>query len=298
MSAGQIHDLGYQRYLGPRRAQGTRWVVIARQQLGAAWRGWWRYKLWLIASVIATAIAIAVLYLLSNRLFQMLSSAAGKAGVSFADGMAAVSLEWYCKIAFIVSLTIGSAVVATDLSSGAFTFYFARSVRPRDYVLGKLAGLAALMGLVTGVGPLLLGLARLGLSDSPADALAHLAVVIKAAAIGALATGVYAAVPLGFSALAGSRRNALALWAGYYVLIGSMAQAIGLLGVPSIAALDLATALKATAYELFGLQLTGRAVHLSLGVAIGSVVAHVGLAIAVVGYRVRAAQRTGVGGAG
>ena len=85
MSAGQIHDLGYQRYLGPRRAQGTRWVVIARQQLGAAWRGWWRYKLWLIASVIATAIAIAVLYLLSNRLFQMLSSAAGKAGVSFAD---------------------------------------------------------------------------------------------------------------------------------------------------------------------------------------------------------------------
>ena len=40
-------------------------------------------------------------------------------------------------------------MIAGDMQSGAFTFYFARSTRPIDYVLGKLGGLGVLVaGLV------------------------------------------------------------------------------------------------------------------------------------------------------
>ena len=55
MSAGQIHDLGYKRYVGSRRAVSTRWTVIMRHQIATAWAGWWRYKLWLVAAFLVTS---------------------------------------------------------------------------------------------------------------------------------------------------------------------------------------------------------------------------------------------------
>ena len=59
----------------------------------------------------------------------------------------AVRSAWYVQLAFIVTLTIGATIDRRRRSqSGAFTFYFARSMRPIDYVIGKLAGLALLIG--------------------------------------------------------------------------------------------------------------------------------------------------------
>ena len=42
--AGTIHDLGYQRYIGARRATGTRWRVVMNNQIGTSWKTWWRFK--------------------------------------------------------------------------------------------------------------------------------------------------------------------------------------------------------------------------------------------------------------
>ena len=36
--SGQIHDLGYKRYVGTRRSQGTRWRVIMREQISNGWK--------------------------------------------------------------------------------------------------------------------------------------------------------------------------------------------------------------------------------------------------------------------
>src|SRR3954452_23393136 len=138
MSTGAIHDLGYKRYAGVRRDAGTRWRVIMRHQIAMAWKTWWRFKAWLGMAVLISFIAGAVMYLFSNKVFHGMGRM-GDAVLLIRDMALPGAIEWYCRAAFICSLTLGATVIAGDAQSGAFTFYFARSVRPRDYVIGKLA---------------------------------------------------------------------------------------------------------------------------------------------------------------
>lgn len=295
MSTGQIHDLGYKRYVGTRRSLGTRWTVIMRHQIASAWKGWWRFKVWLICAVMVTVVTSVLLYTLQNNVFRRLS---GFGPVTrFIDGILPDSTQWFCKVGFIVSLTISSMVVASDVQTGAFTFYFARSVRPRDYVLGKLAGLAVLLALIMLAGPVVLGGVRLGLSDDLDQLIALLPILYKVLVIGVLGVLVYAAIPLGFSALIANRRYALALWAAYYLPIGWIALGLGFAVTPDIAALDLASALQAVSLHLFDLHAVGRRGEPSTTAALISILGHAALAIGVVIWRVRSAQQTGVGGA-
>jgi len=295
MSAGQIHDLGYKRYVGSRRAVSTRWTVIMRHQIATAWKGWWRFKPWLIAGLIATAVSGGILYFLHGNLLRMIGGLSGQV-IKFADGILPISMLWYAPIGFLASLTVSATVLAGDVQSGALTFYFARSVRPRDYVIGKLAGLGVLLSLIMLAGPLVLAGVRLGLSDDRHQLFELLPVAYKALAIGVLGTLIYAAVPLGFSALIANRRYAMALWAAYYLLLGSMAQGIGRLTSPTVAALDLASSLKSVSLSLFDVHRSGRDLSIPTSAALISILGHVAIAIGLVVWRVRNAQQTGVGG--
>lgn len=296
MSAGQIHDLGYKRYVGSRRSVGTRWTVIMRHQISTAWTGWWRFKLWLIAALLATTATGAVLYFLHDKAFRMIGGIGGQV-IKFADGLIPLSTIWYCKVGFIVSLTISATLVAGDQQSGAFTFYFARSARPRDYVLGKLAGLGVLLALIMAAGPLVLAGLRLGLSENLDQLIALLPILYKELAVGALGVLIYAAIPLGFSALIANRRHAMALWAAYYIIVGSMASGLALLTTPVLGALDLASSLHAISLHLFDARFGGRGPDVPTSAALISILAHAAAAIGLVFWRVRRAQQTGVGGA-
>ncbi len=296
MSAGQIHDLGYKRYVGSRRAVSTRWTVIMRHQIATAWAGWWRFKIWLIAAFLVTAVCSILLYTLGDQLFQGIGGIGGVL-TRFVDGILPNSTKWYGRAGFVVSLAISATVVAGDLQSGAFTFYFARSMRPRDYVLGKLAGLSVVLALIMAAGPLVLAGVRVGLSDSVDQAIEMLPMLYKALAVGALGTLLYTAIPLGFSALIANRRHAMAVWAAYYLLIGWIALGLSLLTTPALSALDLASALHTVSLHLFGLHATGPAGDPPTSAALISILGHAAIAIGLVVWRVRHAQQTGVGGA-
>jgi hypothetical protein len=77
-----------------------------------------------------------------------------------------------------------------------------------------------------------------------------------------------------------------------------MAQGISLIAAPAIAAIDVSAALKAVAFGLFDLKFSGNQPRIPMGAAVGSIAAHVVLALGVTTWRLRAAQRTGVGGSG
>jgi hypothetical protein len=295
---GEIHDLGYQRYLGPRRTAATRWRVIVREQLASAWKTWWRWKAALGLAIIVTCICGGMMFFLSDDMFRGMAGL-GLRVLSFADGMLPMSIEWFCRCGFYASLVIGATVIASDVESGAFTFYFARSVRPRDYVLGKLVGCGLIVGSVVGMGPVVLAVLRLGLSDSVDDLLAHASIIPRAFAVGALTTIAYSALPLGFSALVPNRRHALALWVGYYIVLGTIVQAISFASGSPVVALDPPTAVAAVAFEVFDVHaIWGRRQkwHLSPGLALASVAIQAIIAVAIVWWRVARAQRQGVGG--
>lgn len=297
MSTGTIHDLGYKRYAGVRRDAGTRWRVIMRHQIAMAWKTWWRFKAWLGMAVLVSFIAGAVMYIFSNRMFHGMGRV-GDAALMVRDVALPQSIAWYCRAAFLCSLTLGATIIAGDVQSGAFTFYFARSVRPRDYVIGKLAGLGAIMAIITLIGPVLLAGMRLGLCESLSDLIDHLWLLPKAFLVGALATCAYAAVPLGFSALADSRRTALAMWAAYYLVGGTIAILIGRISHTGwISALDLPTAIEGVTGRLFQAPVIGGAVsHVSLAEGVGSLVLQMIAAITLVWINVDRSQKSGVGG--
>lgn len=301
MSTGAIHDLGYKRYAGVRRDAGTRWRVIMRHQVAMAWKTWWRFKAWLGMAVLVSFIAGAVMYIFSNKMFHGMGRV-GEAALMVQDVALPKAIGWYCSAAFLCSLTLGATVIAGDVQSGAFTFYFARSVRPRDYVAGKVGGLVAIMAILTMAGPLLLAGLRLGLCSSLGDVVAHLTLIPKALFVGALATCAYAAVPLGFSALADSRRTALALWAAYYLVGGTIEIMIGGISHASwVSALDVPTAVSGVAARLFdvptlGGMFGGLTTHVTVAQGVISIGLQVALAIAIVWISVDRAQKTGVGG--
>ncbi len=295
-ATGTIHDLGYKRYAGARRATGTRWLVIARNQIASGWKTWWRFKASLGLAVLTTFIAGGVMFILRDR---AVLDFAGQFAARMADATLPKSIEWYTRAGFLVSLTIGSRVIAGDVQSGAFTFYFARSVRPRDYVLGKLGGMLGLMALIMLAGPLVLALARLGLSEDSTQLVASLHLVPKAIAVGVLGTIVFAAVPLAFSSLFSNVRYAMAMWAAYYLVFGLMVSLLGRATGGWIGALDLATALEAVGMHLFDLHLfRGRAGHVPFDAALASLLVHAVAAIGIFSWQIRRAYGSGVGGAG
>ena len=302
MSQGAIHDLGYQRYTGARRDAGTRWRVIMRHQIAMAWKTWWRFKAWLGMAVLISFIAGAVMYIFSNKLFHGMGRA-GEMASMVQDVALPKAIGWYCSAAFLFSLTMGATTIAGDLQSGAFTFYFSRSTRPRDYIIGKLAGFGVLMAILTLIGPLMLAGLRLGLCSSTSDLVDHLTLLPKALACGVLATCAYAAVPLGFSAIADSRRTALALWAAYYLVGGTIEIMIGSITHASwVTALDIPTAISGIAGKLFdipslGGMFGGPASHITVAEGVTSIAAQIVVATVLVFFAVDRAQKTGVGGA-
>jgi len=290
---GVIHDLGYARYAGERRPPATLWRVIMRQHLAFAWKTRWRYKPWLLLALIITVVVGGFMYLQTNSTISMLRSM-GKS-VPFIDGALPLAYEYYRIAAFMVTMTIGAAVIARDEESGAFTFYFSRPVRPLDYVLGKLAAQAILMAAIFLAGPLALGLFRIGLAATTAEALEQLWILPKVLAIGVLASCAYAAMPLAVSAVAGRRTAALGLWAGYYIVGVKLIAVIGALTWKPLVAVDPGAAMTGLAMHLFDMDVAQGTLPPTWA-AVTSLVVQTGAAVAIVVTQVRRHAEGAVGG--
>lgn len=295
MATGVIHDLGYKRYVGTRRPQSTRWQVITRNLLSFAWKRWWRYKAWLGIAFITTVVLSAVMILARNSLPDEI----GRSGVvvRLVDGLVFGSSRIYCKIAFLLSLTVGIGVVAADMRSGAFTFYFSRPVRPVDYIIGKLVALTILQASVLLAPMLIVSFVRLGISDDTDELIRNLALVPKSLLIGGVASLTYASVSLGFSAAMSSTKLNLALWAAYYLILTSIIGSIGAIAdLQWLASIDIGLALSQLSAGLFGIQPFGQFVEPLVVTPLVSLLAYCAAGIAFAYYRVLEGAHAGIGG--
>jgi ABC-2 type transport system permease protein len=143
--AGVIHDIGYQRYEGPRLGRGALFASLyvhgIRAAFGLGRSAKSKIFPWLVAGI---ALLIAVI----------------DAGVK---AQADVTLFDYYQfdetmsvlIVFFVAI-IAPALVSRDLRAGVLPLYFSRPVRAADYVTAKVAALVSAVWLLLGVPQLII----------------------------------------------------------------------------------------------------------------------------------------------
>ncbi len=291
-----IHDLGYQRYVGGRRPQHTRYQVIVRNMISMAWKGWWRYKLPLVAAF-ATMIGIGVgIYFSRHKIF------AGAPGVgeqirTIADSLIPQSYTYFGYTSLLVCLTVLAGTVSRDLKAGAFEFYFSRPVRPVDYVIGKLTGAFLLLAPILLLGPFLLTIYRLGMTgdlDRTVDTLSWLP---RSLFVGLIATMAQASVALAFGAITRKPRYAVAGYAAFTFMFGGIVSGVSYAtDLPQLAALDLNSAIAGLSSGVFETSFLFGTAGPSLGISLVSLLSYIALSVLVILWRVRAAQRAGMGG--
>lgn len=286
---------GYEPYGSVRRGSATRWRVFARYQLEVAWQTWWRYRLALLIAVMVTATFAGLMYFLSDSSMFRGFRRLGGGELAIADGVLPASIQWYRRAAFVLSLTVTAGSISGDRESGAFALYIARSTRPVDYLAGKLVAIVGMTAILTLAGPVLLAVLRLGLFEDTSSLMSHLWLVPAMVVTGALSTLTYALVPLACSALFATRRRAISVWVGYWLLAGSVFALLGTMTSGWISAFDLASALDSVTYQLFDLHLVRR-LQMPCEVAVASIALHVVAAIWIVWYRIHAAYQPGAPG--
>jgi hypothetical protein len=291
-----IHDLGYQRYVGTRRPQRTRYQVIVRNLLSMSWQGWWRYKAQLgVAAMITVGVGV-VMYFSRSKLFSQ--AQIGGQIRTVADGLIPMSYGFYGWASFVVSLTVLASVISRDLGAGAFDFYFSRPVRPVDYVVGKVSGAFLLLAPITLLGPVLLTVYRLALTGDVGQAMDTLPWIPRAILVGVVATMAYACVPLAMGALSSRPRNAVAGYAAFFLVFGGIAKGVSVgTGVSELAALNLSSAVNGFASGVFDVVFINGEPLPGLWISLASILLYVLLSIAFILFRVRRAQRLGIGGA-
>jgi hypothetical protein len=295
---GTIYDLGYKRYVGTRRPQATRWRVITRQQLAFAGKKWWRYKAWLGLAILITAVLGAIMVVADiNELGNL--RRAGDA-VPIVDEIVFSGIDLFTKVAFLLTLTVGVSIVASDLKTGAFTFYFSRPVRPVDYVLGKLVALLVLHATVILLPLLGIVGVRLGLSQTSTELVENLRYVPRTLLLGGLGALVFASMSLGFSALFTTPRLNIANWAIYYVVIGGIIEAIAVFtgAPPAVGVVDPHFALMSLSFEMYGVayKSSDQFVSASLTWSVIGLVGMSAIGIAIAYVRVNRAAHAGIGG--
>lgn len=289
-----IHDLGYQRYLGSRRAQSTRWRVIVGNLLSMSWKGWWRYKAPLAVAVMITVGIAMGIYFSRHEIF------AGQRGDkvrTVADSLIPMSYAYYSSAAFIVGLTVLASAVSRDLQAGAFEFYFSRPVRPIDYTLGKIAGAFILLAPLLMAGPLLLTIYRLAMTGDMDQTIDTLPWIPKALLVGLVATFAHASVALAFGAMSKRPRYAMAAYAAFVLVFGNIMFGIGQgADIPELGALDLSAAITGLASAVFDVHLLFGTPSPPVGASIASLVGYTSLSCIFIWYRVKSAERAGMGG--
>jgi hypothetical protein len=190
----RIRDRGYQRWEGARTAASTRWLVVARAMLRLQLRPRWP-KVLLVLALVPLIVCVTSMLVRGQP----------------AEGYVLALLarpHGTLLLAVLMAMYAGGGAVADDARAGAFQFYFSRPLTVTQYLVGKLAPVAALVAAVS-LGPaLVVTLVRVATAADGAAAARELELTARVVGLGALEALALAAPVLALSSLV--RRRGLA----------------------------------------------------------------------------------------
>jgi ABC-2 type transport system permease protein len=143
--SGVIHDIGYQRYVGPRLGRRYVFGSLYGQGLRTAFGLGRGFKAKIFPWLTVGVVCIVAVVLMAIR------TQTGEVVLSYAQFPQTLSVLMllFCAIA-------GPELVSRDLHSGVLPLYFSRPLRPADYALAKLAALVSAVTLLFAAGQIIM----------------------------------------------------------------------------------------------------------------------------------------------
>ena len=201
-----IHDQSYRRYTGQRLPLGRAWTVIT----GTGLRSLFARKMFLallIFSWIPFIVRSVLIYAVT------MYPTAGQV-VPVDARMFMQFIEQQGIFIFLVTVFVGSGLVANDRRANALQIYLSKPLLRMEYIGGKLSILASILLFVTIVPALLLLLLQIGFSGS-LEFVRNNAYVVPAIILGSLARVVVASFAMmALSSLSKSTRYVAIMYTG------------------------------------------------------------------------------------
>lgn len=217
---GVIHDIGYQRYEGPRLGRGyasrSLFVHSVRGAYGLGRSAW--AKVLPIGLLSLASVAALILVVVNTQL-----------PVEVINYVGIASTFTYAATVFVA--VVAPELVSVDLRSNLLALYLSRPLRRSDYALTKLVALAAATFVMLG-GPMLvlfLGMA-FSTDNGIAGVFSEFGGLLQGLAAAAIHASVLAAIALPLASLSGRRVFATGMIIGVTLLtapISGVLQALG-----------------------------------------------------------------------
>ena len=208
-----IHDQGYRRYAGARLLRARSWSVIARAGIIARLRERRFLALLLVAWLLFVVRAVQIYF-----------------GTTFARAaFFAPSEETFHGFltqqrlfVFFITIYAGAGLIASDRQANALQLYLSKPITRHDYILGKLATLAAFLIAVTWVPAMMLLMLQVLFSGSLEFVSTHPRLVPAITITSALQVALASMMMLALSSLSRSRRFAAMLYALVTIFAGTI----------------------------------------------------------------------------
>jgi ABC-2 type transport system permease protein len=193
-NTGVIHDIGYQRYEGPRLGRGyasrSLFIHSLRGAYGLGRSAWAKVLPFGVLSL--ACIAALVLVVVNTQLGEVI------------DYVGIAATFTYAATVFVA--IVAPELVSTDLRGNLLSLYLSRPLRRSDYALTKLASLAAAVFVMLGAPMVILFLGMaFSTDDGIAGVLGEAGGLFQGFVAAAIHAAVLAALALPFAALTGRR---------------------------------------------------------------------------------------------
>lgn len=212
-----IRDLGYRPYDGERHGADRNTRVLLRHSLTRAWR-----------SVVVKLVLIFCWVPATG--FALFARFAGDRVDPETLLIILMQTQWM-TFGFVLAFATGAGAIGYDITHGAFSFFFAKPLHPRQYLMGRMGAVSLLIFVVIGVPIGMLWLALVGLA--PPEKLAEAALLLFPAMGGALLAALVLGIcSVGISALGDSRALTMTAWVMLFLVPWSISLLASVAGWP------------------------------------------------------------------
>ncbi|HEV2473335.1 MAG TPA: ABC transporter permease subunit, partial [Chthonomonadales bacterium] len=148
-AASPIADLSYRGYDGPIKTRAIRFWIVSLATLRLIRK---KPLFWILAAFAALPALLIAIQFYSLSMAQQSAGLAGPQAQSVSEF--AQAADWQQLWLFFIALLAGAGTIAADNRTNALLVYLSKPLSKGDYLMGKWAGIAALL-FAAGVVPLL-----------------------------------------------------------------------------------------------------------------------------------------------